>query len=133
VKDGGLEGWVWGDGKASPLADILTDDMCDVLSTATPITVAKQDADPTPSPTRAATVPLLAQTVVRAESETGSPSPLPQVSSPAETATPAQMPSPSTLASPATGSLTFAWLIAGLSGLGIVLLALAYFLMRRRA
>jgi hypothetical protein len=132
VKDGDHEGWVWGDGKTSPPPELLSDDICNVLSTATPVTVEERDRDPTPLPTRAASVPLLTRTVVKAESETGSPSPLPQVSPPAEAATPTRLPSPSTGSSPAAGSLTFVWLIAGLSGLAIVLLALAYFSMRRR-
>jgi hypothetical protein len=135
VKDGDYEGWVWGDGKASPPPELLTEDICNISSTATRVTrvkVEERDTDPTPLPTRATSVPLLTRTVVRTESEVGSLPSLPQVSPPAEAATPTRLPSPSTGSSPAAGSRIFVWLIVGLSGLGIVTLALAYFSMRKQ-
>ena len=106
VKDGDVEGWVWGDGKAAPPADILTAGICSPQATAT-------SAPPAGA----------------------GPGSQPATSTPVPTATPGQA-GPETTPSPAAtdgAPSTFIWLVVGVSGVAVVLLGLAYWARRGRS
>jgi hypothetical protein len=123
VKDGDVEGWVWGEGKTAPPASVLSEGICSPPATAT------------------SALPAPAEGQVPTSIEPGqTPSP------PAPTYTPGQVPQPA--ATPvATGSAasaqpslaegntssTFTWVVIGLAGLGVVLLVLAYLAVRGRS
>jgi hypothetical protein len=132
VKDGDVEGWVWGSGRESPPAEILTEDICSASATVTSVAVEAPGENSTPPATRTSSAPMSTQAVAKGEPQTHDGSPQPQAPLPIETklATP---PSPAPIgAVPDQGSPAFIGLVIGMSGLGILLLGLAYFVTRRR-
>ncbi len=132
VEDGDIEGWVWGDGQTWPPAEILAQDICPATLPASPVAGEMQERSPTPPLARASATPMPTQTIAKVKSITRSPSPPSQSSLSTEITTPTPLPPPSVEDSSEAGSPTFLWLMAGLSGLGIVLLGIAYFLTSRR-
>jgi hypothetical protein len=120
VKDGDVEGWVWGGGKTAPPASVLTAGICSLQATATSTLPAPAEPGQVPTPTGPGQTP----------------------SPPAPTHTSAQVPQPTaTLA--ATGGTapaatdgaapTFIWMVVGLAATGVVLLGLAYLALRGRS
>jgi hypothetical protein len=120
VKDGDIEGWVWGGGKTAPPAEVLAAGICSPQATATSALPASTEAGQAPAPTEA----------VRASSQPA-PTDTPNQASPPATLQPAATPPPAG-AAPAQPS-TFIWLVVGLSGLAVVLLGLAYLATRGRS
>ncbi len=121
VRDGGVEGWVWGSGRESPPVAVLAEDICPVPATETPIPLARSGEDSTPPVARLSATPTLTQPNPRLESGALSPSPQPPISTPQPAVPGSQLPSP------------FILLVTGLSGLGLVLLGVAYFVTRGRS
>ncbi len=120
VKDGDVEGWVWGGGKTAPPASALTAGICSPQATAT---------SPLPVPAEPGQV----------STPTG---PEQALSPPAPTRTSDQIPQPTATlvaaGSPASpvasgASSAFTWVVIGLAGLGVVLLGLAYLALRGRS
>jgi hypothetical protein len=132
VRAGGVEGWVWGNGREAPPVEVLTQDICPVPVTATSIPLERSGENSTPPPPRPATVSTLTRPVLEAESESGKLPPQPPASFPLETVAPTPaLPAPSGSFT-VGGSSVFFGLVVGLSALGIVLLGLAYVVTRRR-
>lgn len=127
VGDGDVEAWVWGDGQVPPSILPLAEEICPALATTTPLAAKKEEGDAMPSPTRTPEAPTPTQAAARSEAEAETPAPPRQRPLPVETDTPT--PSPST---PAATSPAFLWLVAGMSGVAIALLGLAYFLTSKR-
>jgi hypothetical protein len=124
VKDGGIEGWVWGDGKTAPPASVLSEGICSPQATATSALPAPAEPERVSTPAGSGQAP----------------------SPPAPARTPVQVPQPtatlvatasaaSAQPSPAESnpSSTFTWVVVGLAGLGVVLLGLAYLALRGRS
>jgi hypothetical protein len=129
VEDGDVEGWVWGSGRESPPPEILAEGICSTPAAATSVTVAAPAENSTPP----ATPPASIQAASKAEPEVHNSSPQLQAPLPLETDLPAPL-SPTPRGSvPDRGSPAFIGLIMGMSGLGILLLGLAYFVTRRRS
>jgi hypothetical protein len=127
LKDGDVEGWVWGNDQTSSPEPVLIEDICGTSPTPTPMDVEERDSTLTPpTPTAMALTPT--QTITTSE-------PLP---SPTRTplaimaATPTALPPTSNESLSGGDFPVFVWLIVGLSGLGVVLLVTAYFLTSRR-
>ena len=118
VKDGDVEGWVWGNGRQAPPAKALIQDFCPPLTAGTPIPTATEEKRPTPSPIPAATARQSTPTI----SETGTGAAL----SPSPTPSFAPRPSDSHPAAAFTG------LVVGLSGAGVLLLGVVYLARRRQ-
>jgi hypothetical protein len=132
VEDGDVEGWVWGSGREAPPAEILVEDICSTPAAAASVAIEERGGDSTPPTPRASSAPTSTQAVSKAEPEAQNASPQPQAPLPIETklSTP---PSPAPIgAVPDQGSPAFIGLVMGMSGLGILLLGLAYFVARRR-
>ena len=128
LKDGDVDGWVWGDDQTAPPERLLIEDICATAPTPTSVDSEEQDSTFTPSPTITAIAPTPTQTVARPEPPQ-SPTQTPQA---IMAATPTALP-PVSVEDSSKGELpVFVWLIIGLSGLGIVLLGTAYFLTSRR-
>jgi hypothetical protein len=129
VEDGDVEGWVWGSGRESPPAEILAEGICSTPAAATSGAVATPAEDATSPATPAAPI----QVASKAEPEAHNSSPQLQAPLPLETDLPAPL-SPTPRGSvPDRGSPAFIGLVMGMSGLGILLLGLAYFVTRRRS
>jgi hypothetical protein len=133
VKDGDVEGWVWGSGRESPPAEILAEDICSTPAASTSVAAEAPGENSTPPATRASSAPRSTQAVSKAEPQTDSASPQPQNPLPIETSLPTPLSPTPTGAFPDKGSPAFIGLVMGMSGLGILLLGLAYFVTRRRS
>lgn len=132
VSGGDVEGWVWGNGQQSPPVEVLSHDICPVAVTATPTPLEKPGSGSTPPSTLPSITLTPTQTPLIAEAESvEAPS-----SSPSPVTVYTDAPNPTQPVPPVTstggGLPTFMWLIIGLSGLGVVLLGLAYFVTRRQ-
>jgi hypothetical protein len=133
VKDGDVEGWVWGSGQEAPPAEILAHDMCSTPAAATSGAVEAPGETSTLPTTRLSSAPPPTQAISKVEPEAQSASPQLQAPLPLETDLPAPL-SPTPRGSvPDRGSPAFIGLVMGMSGLGILLLGLAYFVTRRRS
>jgi hypothetical protein len=115
VKDGDVEGWVWGEGKTAPPASVLSEGICSPPATATAALPAPAEPGQTPSP----------------PAPTYTPGQVPQpTATPVATGSPASaQPSPAE----SNASSTFTWVVIGLAGLGVGLLVLAYLAVRGRS
>ncbi len=124
VKDGGVEGWVWGGGKTAPPASVLAEGMCAPPATATSAlpASAKPGQIATPAGPSQATLP---PTPTRAPAQVPQPTAVPAATGSAASAQPA----PAESSTPST----FTWAVIGLAGLGVVLLGLAYLAVRGRS
>ncbi len=131
VKSGDVEGWVWGDGQVPPPTELLAEDICRDPATTAASVKLERDRDLTPLRPHILDTRVPTQTLLEAESAIAIVTPRSEIPRPTQTAasTPSSL---SNGTSRAVGSPSFAWVIAGLSGLGIVLLGMAYSLMRRR-
>jgi hypothetical protein len=114
VKDGDVEGWVWGEGKTAPPASALSDGICSPPATATSALPASAEPGQVPSP----------PAPTHAPDQVPQPTATPVVTGNATSA----QPSPAESNAPAT----FTWVVIGLAGLGVVLLVLAYLAVRGR-
>jgi hypothetical protein len=133
VEDGDVEGWVWGSGQEAPPAEILAEDMCSRPAAATSGAVEAPGENSTPPATRTSNAPAPTQAVSKAEPEAQNASPQLQAPLPLETDLPAPLSPTSRGSVPDRGSPAFIGLVMGMSGLGILLLGLAYFVTRRRS
>jgi hypothetical protein len=129
VEDGDVEGWVWGSGRESPPPEILAEGICSTPAAATSGAVATPAEDATPPPTPAAPP----QAASKAEPAAHNSSPQLQAPLPLETDLPAPLSPTPRGPVPDRGSPAFIGLVMGMSGLGILLLGLAYFVTRRRS
>ncbi len=112
VKDGGVEGWVWGDGKTAPPASALAEGICAPQATATSALPASAEAGQTATPAgpSQATLP------------------------PTPTSALAEVPQPTAVPAATGGAPSnFTWVVIGLAGLGVALLGLAYLAVRGRS
>lgn len=133
VKDGDVESWVWGSGSESPPIEVLAEDICSPSATLTPpLLEGLSGEESAPPPARTSAVPTPAPTVSQPEPENSSASSQPGTPVPAITGLPTSLSPTPTETSPDGGISTFVWLVMGMSGMGIVLLGLAYFVMRGR-
>jgi len=123
VKDGDVEGWVWGGGKVAPPAAVLADGICSPQATATAALAVRAEPGQVPTPTEPGQAP-----------SPSAPTNTPNQAGPTAPPQPAATPVPTSAASAAVGGTpsTFIWLVAGLAGLAIVLLGLAYLALRGR-
>ncbi len=132
VKDGDVEGWVWGGGKTAPPASVLATGICSPQATATVALAAQAEpgqAPSPPAPTNSAQPPLgSAQPPVGTPNQAGPSAPPQPVATLVSTSAASAQPSEAESGAPST----FIWVVGGLSGLAVVLLGLAYLALRGR-
>jgi hypothetical protein len=114
VKDGDVEGWVWGGGKTAPPASVLAAGICSPQATATAALPAQAPSPPaltnTPNQAGPTAPPRPAATLVSTNAASAQPS-----------------------AAEGSAPSTFIWVVVGISGLAVVLLGLAYLALRGRS
>ena len=124
VKDGDVEGWVWGGGKTAPPASALAESICAPQATPTSPLPASAEPGQVAAPTEPGQAPP-------PPPSTRVPEQVPQPTATLAVAGSAASAQPSPAASSAPS--TFTWAVIGLAGLGVVLLGLAYLAVRRRS
>jgi hypothetical protein len=133
MRDGDVEGWVWGDGKTRPPAEILAQGICSAPQSPTSVATQELEQDTPLPPTPALAPSPLATSATRFETATRSAPSATAMRLPAQTSPSSPPPPAAAGESSEAGSPPFVWLMAGLSGLGVVLLGLAYWFTSRRS
>jgi hypothetical protein len=131
VKDGDVEGWVWGDGKAAPPASVLTGGICSPQATATAATPAQAEPGQVPTQTEPGQAPSPPTPASGAQPPLETPNQAGPTAPPQPAAT---VISTGAATTPLDGApSTFIWLVIGVSALAVVLLGLAYLALRGRS
>jgi hypothetical protein len=130
VKDGDVEGWVWGGGKTAPPASVLAGGICSPQATATGAPPAPAEQGQVPTPTEPGQAPLSPAPTSSAQPPVGTPNQASTTAPPQPAAT--LVSTSATSAVTDSASSTFIWVVVGISGLAVVLLGLAYLALRGR-
>jgi hypothetical protein len=131
VKDGDVEGWVWGSGKTAPPTSVLAAGICSPQATATSALSAPAEPGQVPTPTEPRQAPAAPAPTNSAQPPLGTPNQAGPTAPPQPAAT--LVPTGPASAAASSTLPTFIWLVVGLSGLAVVLLGLAYLAMRGRS